>query len=156
MKRNRKKRDFQARPGKVRGNGEIIEDISNQESGKSRHLSVATRWFMQRAWLALNDNTHALSALFSFGDGGCNRGCYQSNNMRSPKMLLKTKILQTPESFRHQTCVLHSNNSAPLVRVLTGVLKENKGRGDLRSSVLFQATPKKNAWSQVKAAEAPQ
>ena len=43
VKRNRKKRDFQARPGKVRGNGEIIEDISDQESGKSRHLSVATR-----------------------------------------------------------------------------------------------------------------
>lgn len=43
VKRKRKKRDFQARPGKVRGNGEIIEDISDQESGKSRHLSVATR-----------------------------------------------------------------------------------------------------------------
>ena len=33
-KRNRKRRDSQGRPGKVRGSGESMEDISDQETGK--------------------------------------------------------------------------------------------------------------------------
>ena len=42
VKRNRKKRDSQGRPGKVHGSGGSMEDISDQETGKF-YLSVATR-----------------------------------------------------------------------------------------------------------------
>lgn len=41
MKRNRKRRDSQGRPGKVRGSGGSMEDFSDQETGKF-YISVAT------------------------------------------------------------------------------------------------------------------
>lgn len=43
VKRNRKKRDSQGRALKVRGKGEIMEDISDQETGKVYLSAVTTR-----------------------------------------------------------------------------------------------------------------
>lgn len=42
-KRNRKRRASQGRPRKVRGSGESMEDISDQETGKFYFISVARR-----------------------------------------------------------------------------------------------------------------
>ena len=78
--------------------------------------------------------TQTLSPKCSLGEGGCSNGCYLSKQHVS---IIDLRWSSQTQCLSVVAGILHTNNSAPVVRVLTAVQNQNKFRGKLRLGVLF-------------------